>query len=139
MSDRFTPEDPFKGGEKPKSWWSDPFGTAVPGQCPTPAIVLGWLQLATGIWCIFLSLFYGAALSLCCMPFILAAFQFITGVVGTVHGTRMVTNNRMPPSGGLTVAYIVMLITCDIVTFVSGIVQVVLRNNEQVRAWYRLP
>lgn len=115
----------------------DPFraGT-VPGNQPGPAKALGWLTLATGIWCVLFSATSIFAWGACCL-FILPAFQFVTGIVGIVHGARMVSDDQASPSGGLIVAYIVCIVNFDVVSLISGIVQSVLRGDERVRAWYR--
>lgn len=116
----------------------DPFrGGPVPGNQPGSAQALAWLTLATGIWCVFFAGVSIFAWGVCCF-FVIPVFQFITGVVGIVHGARMVSNDQMPPSGGLTVAYLLCVLNFDLLSLVSGIVQSVLRSDERVRAWYRI-
>ncbi|MCC5878052.1 MAG: hypothetical protein JJU11_17680 [Candidatus Sumerlaeia bacterium] len=118
----------------------DPFhgGGMVPGQQPNSAKTLAWLTLGTALWSFVWGFIMLLLCGWCCfLP--MTIYQFIVAVAGTVHGTRMLANNRIPPSGGLTVAYIVCIINLDVLSLCSGIVQSTLRNDERVRAWYRIP
>lgn len=143
MSNDFPPShgDPGPRSSGPFSpIGGDPFksGKMVPGQQPGPAQALAWMALGTGIWSfIWASIMFIFCGWCCFLP--MAIYQIVVAIAGTVHGARMVANNRIPPSGGLIVSYVICIINLDVITMVSGIVQSTLRNDERVRAWYRIP
>lgn len=147
MSNVFPP-DPNEPDSEPRrsspfrsSFGGDPFGdrgVPVPGEQPGPARTLAWLTLLTGIWSIIFATSSFFTWGACCF-FVIPIFQIIVGVAGVAHGTRMVSNPRIPPEGGLIVAYLLCIINMDVVSLISGIIQSVLRNDDRVRAWYRIP
>jgi hypothetical protein len=91
------------------------------------------LFLAAGIWSIIASLLV-ASLSACC--WITWALQLALAIVCIIHGARMLGDETVPPSKLAAWGLVAMLVNCDVVSFVLGIIVLTQMADHRLRAWY---
>lgn len=88
------------------------------------------------------TLIYGASVLFvggfaCCFCFApLATAQLILGIVGLVYTGRQLSPYPPPFPAGLAAAFILSIVTCDVISPVLGIIMLVLAQTDAARVYY---
>lgn len=99
---------------------------------PSVIKIIAWFYVIGGAWAIFHSLVMAA--TFCCWIF--WVLHLVAGVLGLVHGIKMLNQRMVPPSASVAWLFILSIMDGDILNLVLGIVILVLMNQPDVRRYY---
>lgn len=105
--------------------------------CAILHIIAGAISLLYAIFVLLYAGVFGlATMGIGCICMIPPAIILVTELMGLIHGAKMLSNPRLPPSTQFAISHICTILTFNMISMILGIIILCFASSQEVKGYY---